>query len=66
MKLYNVPNNTKIKVIKNIHTPPLSLPIGKDEILFFSHTDGFYSLCINADGEHVYLSACADVKIITK
>ena len=65
MKLYDVPNNTKIRVISDIKTPPVSTPINKQEILHFHHIDGMYSYCKNSNNEVVHLVAWAEVEPIT-
>ena len=64
MKLYEVPNNTEIRVIGDIKTPPASNPINEEEILFFSHVDGMYSHCLDSKGETVHLVAWAEVEIV--
>ena len=64
MKLYDVPNNTKIRVIGDIRIPPEAPEINKDEILKFLHIDGMYSLCKNSNGDFVHLVAWAEVEII--
>jgi hypothetical protein len=64
MKLYEVPNNTKIRVLGDIKTPPSSKPINAEEILFFSHVDGMYSHCIDSKGKTVYLVVWAEVEIV--
>jgi len=64
MKLYNVPNNTKINVLENILIPPGAIYIKRNEELMFYHIDGMYSYCKNKNGNVVHLVAWADVKII--
>jgi len=64
MKLFNIPENSKIIVKGNIETPPASIPIQKEDILQFYHIDGMYSYCKNTDGEVVHLAAWADVDVI--
>ena len=66
MKLYNVPNNTEIRVIGDVKTPPASLPIKEYDIIFFTHIDGMYSHCKNSKGETMHLVAWAEVEIITR
>jgi len=65
MKLYNVPRNTKIKVLGNIRIPPDAPQIETNEVLQFYHIDGMYSLCKNSKDEWVHLVAWADVEIVT-
>lgn len=50
MKLYNVPRNSRIKVV--------------GEELNFRSIDGMYSYCTRDDGEVVHLVAWAEVEII--
>ena len=50
MKLYDVPNNSKIKVAGHI--------------LDFKHVDGMFSLCYDKDGEPVHIAAWTEVEII--
>lgn len=64
MKLYDVPRNSKIRVIGGIKTPPSSTQINEDDILEFSHVDGMYSYCKNSKGEVVHLVAWSEVEII--
>jgi hypothetical protein len=65
MELYNVPRNSKIRVIDGkIQTPIASTPINEDEILEFSHVDGMYSYCKNNKGEIVHLAAWTEVEIV--
>jgi len=66
MKLHQVPNNTEIRVIGDIKTPPASLPIKEEDIIFFSHIDGMYSHCNNSKGEVVHLVAWAEVEIVER
>ena len=54
MKLYEVPNNSKIIVKDEIKTPPASIPIQKGDILQFYHIDGMYSYCKNENGDVVH------------
>jgi hypothetical protein len=63
-KLYDVPNNSKIRVIEDIKIPPAAPEIQENEELTFLHTDGMYSLCKNSKGEFCHLVAWAEVEII--
>jgi hypothetical protein len=56
MKLYKVPRNSKIRVWDEGRT--------HYEDLDFSHVDGMYSLCFNADGVPVHITAWADVEVL--
>jgi len=53
MKLYEVPNDTKIVV-------PIK---GVDYELMFYHIDGMYSYCTDIEGNVVHLSAWTEVNI---
>ncbi len=62
MKLYEVPNNSKIIVKDKIKTPPDSISVKKGDVLQFHHTDGMYSYCENENGDVVHLVAWAEVE----
>ena len=65
MKLYDVPRNSKIRVVGNFKSIPPAAPIIEEqEVLNFSHVDGMYSYCTNSDNEVVHLVAWAEVEII--
>jgi len=64
MKLYDVPRNSKIRVVRDIKVPPAAPIIEEQEVLNFSHVDGMYSYCTNSDNEVVHLVAWAEVEII--
>ena len=64
MKLYDVPNNSKIKVLGDIKIPPAAQNIEEQEVLNFSHVDGMYSYCTNSNNEVVHLAAWAEVEIV--
>jgi hypothetical protein len=65
MKLYEVPDKTRVRVLDDIQTPVGSPEIKKGDILFFHHIDGMYSYC-ERDGEVVHLTAWAEVEINIK
>mgnify|MGYP000226651440 CR=1 FL=1 len=64
MPLYEVPPNSKIRVLGEIRTPPAAPEIKVDDILIFKKLDGMYSRCINEEGEDCYLAGWAQVEII--
>ncbi len=64
MKLYNVPRNSRIKVIVEDRVPICSLQVKKNEELNFRSIDGMYSYCTRDNGEVVHLAAWTDVKIM--
>ena len=64
MKLYDVPNNSRIKLQSAEKGPPASInPIAGKEYTF-KHCDGMYSLCYDDDGKMIHLPAWADVEVL--
>lgn len=59
MKLYDVPRNSRIKVIG-------APQITEGEELNFRSIDGMYSYCTRDDGEVVHLAAWTEVEIINE
>ena len=66
MKLYDVPRDTKIKIIDkgNISTPISSKPIKQGDILTFSHIDGMYSYCMDKNDNVVHIGASTEIEIV--
>ena len=64
MELYNVPRNSRIKVVGDIKVPPASPKVEGEEILNFRHVDGMYSYCTRDNGGVVHLAARTNVEII--
>lgn len=64
MKLYDVPDNSKIRLIVDGDVPPAAPELKKNDVLTFSHIDGMYSLCFDSEGNPVHLIATAEVEII--
>ena len=64
MRLYNVPDNTNVRVLGEIKVPPCAPEIGKNEVIRFGHIDGMYSVCHDAAGRLVHLVAWAEVEIV--
>ena len=64
MKLYNVPNNTKVRLKSLENGPPGCSNLELDAVYTFKHIDGMYSLCYDADGERLHLPAWSDVEIV--
>jgi hypothetical protein len=58
MKLYDVPRNSRIKIIVEDKVP--------SEELNFRSIDGMYSYCTRDDGEVVHLAAWTEVDVIDK
>lgn len=63
MKLYEAPTQTWVRVISENKTPPASIDINIDELIWFDHIDGMYSYCKNKNGEVVHLVAYAEVYV---
>lgn len=56
MKLYEVPRNTRIRVVA---------PSGNKWLeLNFDHIDGMYSYCTTDDGDVVHLASWVEVEIV--
>jgi hypothetical protein len=64
MELYNVPNNSRIKVVAEDKVPPGAPPVKEGEELNFRSIDGMYSYCTKDNGEVVHLVAWTEVEII--
>ena len=65
MKLYEVPNHTRIKIAEAAtKVPPggMELPVGTE--MHFSSIDGMYSFCVTDDGEVVHPAAWTEVEIV--
>lgn len=55
MELYNVPNNTKIRLKDGLFS---------EDILLFHHIDGMYSYCTDMSGGVIHLAAWTEVDIV--
>lgn len=64
MKLFDVPKNTKIKVLGDVEIPPAAPEIHEEQILNFHHIDGMYSYCTDDKGKVYHLVAWAEVEIV--
>lgn len=65
MKLYDVPRETFVKVLEDVHVPVGCAPIKAGETIFFDHIDGMYSFCMDKDKKHIlHLAAWTEVEII--
>jgi hypothetical protein len=70
VKLYNCPNR-KWVIVKgsgsidtaNIKILPATLPVEKEEEIFFDHVDGMYSFCLNKEGQICYIAAWTEVEV---
>jgi hypothetical protein len=63
MKLYEVPRDSKIKVLKDAVVPPSAPRIKEGDILDFKNIDGMYSLCYKY-GAPVHIAAWTEVEMI--
>jgi hypothetical protein len=63
-KLYDVPRNSKIRLVGDKTHPPAHRDFDELETLLFINIDGMYSYCKDSDGNTVHLAANADVEII--
>ena len=63
-KLYDVPRNTRIKVVVEDKVPPGAPQIKEGEELNFRSIDGMYSYCTRDNGEVVHLVAWTEVEIL--
>lgn len=66
MELYNVPNNSRIKVLVEDKVPPGAPQVFEGEELNFRKIDGMYSYCNRDSGEVVHLVAWTEVEIINQ
>lgn len=65
MKLYDVPRDTFVKVLEDVHVPPGCGPIPAGEIIYFDHIDGMYSFCMDKKKQHIlHLAAWTEVEIV--
>ena len=65
MKLYEVPHNTKIRIIDDkTSTPVASYPVEKNQTLHYYNIDGMYSYCINEENIAVHPAAWTNVEIV--
>jgi hypothetical protein len=68
MKLYDVPRNSKVRVIDpdstNRSGPPAARGFEVGEVLNFHGLDGMYSFCTDKDGNVVHLKAWAEVEVV--
>lgn len=64
MKLYNVPRNSKIKIVSDASHPPAHRDFNDDEVLLFKHIDGMYSLCYDLENNPVHLAGYTEVEIV--
>ena len=66
MKLYDVPDNTYVRLLEDNNPPPAGLESKSGEIIKFLHIDGMYSLCKDSEGNIVHLKAWTEVEIVNQ
>lgn len=66
MKLYEVPNNTEVRLLEEPRIPPGAPPVSNGDTILFFHVDGMYSYCKNSNGDIVHIAAWTEVEIVTK
>ncbi len=66
MKLYEVPRNTKVRLLNNQPGPPGGIGGLQGGEYFFSHVDGMFSVCKDPQGNVVYLPAWSGVEIVNE
>ncbi len=66
MKLYDVPRNSRIKVVTKDKVPPGAPLVEEGEELNFRSIDGMYSYCTRDNGQVIHLAGSTEVEIINK
>ena len=66
MELYQVPRNSRIRVVIKDKVPPGAPVIEEGEELNFRSIDGMYSYCTRDNGEVVHLAAWAEVDVVNE
>jgi len=64
MKLYQVPNNTIVRLKSTESGPPASIEPEVGEEYMFKHCDGMYSLCYDSKSNIVHLPAWSEVEVV--
>lgn len=65
MKLYEVPNHSKVRLKSTESGPPASIDPKVGEVYTFKHIDGMYSLCYDLDGKRIHLPAWSEVEVVS-
>lgn len=68
MKLYEVPRNSRIRIINDVvvadRYKEKNLVPNIDEVLSFKKIDGMYSLSYNSNNEPIHLAAWTEVEVL--
>ena len=64
MKLFDVPNNTRVRIVADVNTPICGTPVPTGTVLLFKRIDGMYSYCIREDGEVVHPICWTEVEFV--
>lgn len=64
MKLYDVPRNSKVRVVGDSSAPPAARVAFDGEVINFKHIDGAYSYCTDSKGTPIHLPAWQEVEIV--
>lgn len=66
MKLYQVPNNTWVKLIDDAKAPAGARPAKAEEEIFFYHLDGMYSFCKDREENVMYIPSWQEVQLLSE
>jgi hypothetical protein len=64
MKLYEVPNYTRVRLLGDLKDPPCAPTTSVGQELNFKKIDGMYSYCVTDAGEVVHPAAWTEVEIV--
>ena len=65
MKLYEVPRNSKIRIIdEDVMSPWGAKSVSTGDVLDFHHIDGMYSYCKDKEGDVVHIAAWTKVEVL--
>ena len=63
-KLFDIPNNTWVRIISQEVPPPGGMAVDVGQEVFFHHVDGMYSFCSDRECNTVHLKAWTEVEIV--
>ena len=64
MRLYEVPRNTRVRLLGELTNPPDAPEPHAGEVVNFRHIDGMYSFCTTDDGTVCHPAAWTEVEIV--